>query len=280
MSKKFIVSTEADIEKRISKGFGLGEGRSYIPWIRKHDFGSTGTAKELFGVKIPRSHHLLSQLEYKVFLHFERSQRILDIREQFPLLNRDLVSHIVHQMGCRPPYYHGTKILYVLSTDLLLTMLTDSGPRLFAVAVKPSYVLEKARVRELLEIEHRYWIAYNVPWLVVTERDIKRNCWLNLRWLRQSATLREQLSEPNLQRTFLDILSVIATNDTQPLHTILNIAASRLGIIPEDAVAMFKHHAWHGTIGIDLAERIELYKSINGFSIPSSTFPIPFIEGK
>lgn len=280
MSKKFVVSDETDIERRISKGFGLGEGASYIPWIRKHDFGSTGTAKELFGAKIPRSHHLLSQLEYKVFLHFERSQQVLDIREQFPLLDRVLVSYIVRQMGCRPPYYHGTKILYVLSTDLLLTMSTESGPRLHAVAVKPSSALEKPRVRELLEIEHRYWNTYNVPWHVVTERDIKRDCWLNLRWLRQSATLQGQLSEPNLQRNFLDILAFTATNNTQPLRTILNIVASRLGITPEDAVALFKYHAWHGTIDIDLTERIELFESIKGFSIPSSTIPIPFIEGQ
>ncbi|WP_318556423.1 TnsA endonuclease N-terminal domain-containing protein [Geobacter anodireducens] len=277
MSKKFVISTEADIERRISKGFGLGEGVNYIPWIRKHDFGSLGTAKELFGVKIQRSHHLLSQLEYKVFLPFERSPHVLDIREQFPLLDRDLVARIVSQMGCRPPYYPGTKILYVLTTDLLLTIQTVTGPRLFAIAIKPSEALQKIRVRELLEIEHRYWAAYGVPWMVVTDRDTSRNHWLNLRWLRQSATLHSKLSNPDLQAEFLTILPATASNDTLLLRDILSITATRLGIATEESVALYKFHTWHGSIDIDLSERIELTKCIKGFTIPASPIPIPFI---
>lgn len=72
--------TEADIARRIAKGFGQGIGIDYVPWIQKHDFSSEGVAKELIGILIPRQYHLLSKLEYKVYLPIERMKDVVDNR--------------------------------------------------------------------------------------------------------------------------------------------------------------------------------------------------------
>lgn len=270
--------TELDIERRISQGFGLGEGVKYLPWVRKHDFGSKGTAKEVFGVKILRSHHLLSQLEYYVFLYFEPVRHVLDIREQFPLLDRALVAHIIRKMGCRPPYYRGTRTPFVMSTDFLITILTNYGPVLFAFAVKPAEELKERRVRELLEIERRYWNAYKIPWALITEKEINRNKWLNLRWLRQSAILNKKLLSKDLNLAFLSMLGFVAKNEVS-LGQMLRMIASQLSIDRSDAVALFKYNAWHGHISFNHHSRIKLTHCIDGLEVRESNLSIPFIEG-
>lgn len=79
-------STEADIERHISNGFGRGTGASYKPWLRVQDVPSTGHSRKVSGVKIERTFHLLSNLEYGYFLASEFSEDVVDIREQYPLL--------------------------------------------------------------------------------------------------------------------------------------------------------------------------------------------------
>ena len=81
-------STEADIERHISNGFGRGTGASYKPWLRVQDVPSTGHSRKVSGVKIERTFHLLSNLEYGYFLVSEFSEDVVDIREQYPLLPR------------------------------------------------------------------------------------------------------------------------------------------------------------------------------------------------
>jgi hypothetical protein len=249
---------EEDIERRISQGFGQGSGAAYMPWIRKHDFGSKGVAKELLGIKIPRSHHLLSKMEYKAFLLFEYLGHVTDIREQFPLLDRDLVVKIAKQMGCRLPRYPLTGTIYVMSTDFLLTILTPTGLGLIAYAVKPSSELERLRVKQLLEIERRYWMIFNIEHFVITEKQLNRYCFQNLRWLRQRARQDEQTSQAELNEAFLAKLACAQWSDVS-LKRLLQQIALDLGIAYESSVALFKFNTWHGKIQVDLYSRIELF---------------------
>lgn len=269
--------TEQDIERRILNGFGQGVGISYTPWVQKHDFGSKGTAKELLGVKVARTHHLLSQLEYHAFLIFEKCRWVLDVREQLPLFDRELVVQICRKMRCKIPYYRGTKTVYVLSTDFLLTVQTSSGPILVACAVKPAQELEKKRVRELLEVERRYWNQYAVQWWVVTDKDIDRNLWLNLRWLRQGVILRNDPQKLNAD--FIDLLLSAKAHEALPLRDRLKIIASKLGTALEDAVTLLKHHVWNDHVSTDLFRRIKLTEPV-GFAASASATTLPFLEGE
>lgn len=255
--------TEADVEKRIAKGIGLNSGADYIPWIKKHDFGSKGTAKELFGIKIQRAHHLLSQLEYYVFLNFEFDRDVIDIREQFPLLDRDLVVRIAKEIGCRVPKYPKTRTVYVMTTDFLLTLKTPEGLKLVAIAVKPSSQLTQKRVCELLEIERRYWQKFGVDWSVVTERELNRNRWLNLRWLRQGAM---QLSASQQAQEFLDSLHAEDWAGVSLLELLWKVA-KKVGIRFEFSVALFKYSVWHGMVKVDLNRRLDLSQEVTWLNV-------------
>jgi hypothetical protein len=258
--------TEENIEKRIARGYGQGVGTAYVPWIQKHDFGSKGTAKEFLGIKIPRSHHLLSLLEYKIFLPYEFSKLVVDIREQFPLLDRELVVKIARQIGCKIPYYSKTRTVRVLTTDLLLTEITQAGYKLSAISIKPSSELEYRRIRELLEIERRYWNAFKIEWKLLTEKEVNENLWRNLRWLRQQAVLNSDLSQPELNDAFLYALGHVSWSGVT-LKENLSVIAKCINLSLASSVALFKFNTWHCKIQVDLLKRIELTRPISSLII-------------
>ena len=105
------------ILKRMAQGRGQGEGAAYIPWLLIQDFPSLGRVHRIAGWKTGRVHHLFSDLESNVFLVFELSQSIIDIREQFPLFKIEETQEIARKMGVKHPADPGTKCPVILTTD-------------------------------------------------------------------------------------------------------------------------------------------------------------------
>jgi hypothetical protein len=85
MSRRRYQFTEAKVRKYIAEGRGSGDGASYKPWLTVYDLPSRGRSHRPFGIKTGRTHHLLSDGEWKSFIRFEYDATVLDIREQFPL---------------------------------------------------------------------------------------------------------------------------------------------------------------------------------------------------
>jgi hypothetical protein len=78
----------------LRKGYGVGRGRDYLPWLTVRDVPTRGTAAIIRGCKTGRDHNCLSQQEKYFFFLAEFSPRVIDIREQFPLLSLDLISRL------------------------------------------------------------------------------------------------------------------------------------------------------------------------------------------
>ncbi len=169
--------TQADIERYIEQGYGQGEGRDYKPWLRVQDVPSRGRSRKVSGSKVDRVYHLLSDLEFAYFLTLEFSERVIDIREQYPILPVEEAQDIAASLGIKYPNYPGTKVPFVLTTDFLVTYLGEDGqPRLGARTVKyeedlsPSPDLEWTLQK--LEIERVLWMNRVVDWSVVTDSCI------------------------------------------------------------------------------------------------------------
>jgi hypothetical protein len=171
------------VENRIKAGFGQGRGPNYKPWLTVQSFSSRGYASRVPGRKTGREHHVMSNLELDVFHVFEWSARIIDIREQFPLLPVDETLAQAAAHGIRHPMDPRTKEPYVLTTDFLITVRNAPRDAEEARAVKPASELQSPRTLEKLQIERLYWGARNVSWGIITEQDIPKNVAHNLRWL-------------------------------------------------------------------------------------------------
>lgn len=56
----------------------------------------------------------------------EWSDIVVDIREQFPLFNRELAIEIAQEKGIKYPVFKGTDIPYIMTTDFMITIRTGT----------------------------------------------------------------------------------------------------------------------------------------------------------
>ena len=171
--------TEAKIAKRIKEGRGSGKLKSYKPWIYVHELASRGRSQKLYSHLTGRIHHVLSDLEFAVFLLLDFNPKVSDIREQFPL-KRDDTLDIAHNFKLWHPTDKSTNL--VMSSDFLVDEKYSSTPQ-FALQVKYSNELKDQRVFEKLEIERRYWQLKGIPWYLITELQINPIVKTNVDWL-------------------------------------------------------------------------------------------------
>lgn len=193
MARRRYEWTEARVQKYFGEGRGQGEGAEYKPWLTVFDVPSMGRVHRVTGLTTGRTHHLLSDGEYRYLLQCDWQPEITDIREQFPL-DRELTYRIARALKIRHPRTQdGTP--YVMTTDFLLTEEVGSSRRLIARTYKQSQVLSTPRVLQKLEIERRYWQYYDVDWAVVTEQDVDLQLVRNVQVVRPFNSL-DGLREP------------------------------------------------------------------------------------
>ncbi|CAM4135826.1 TnsA endonuclease N-terminal domain-containing protein [Psychrobacter arenosus] len=166
-------------KKWIEEKRGHGELSNYKPWIKISDISSSGRSHRVFGHKTRRTHHLMSDLELATFLILEWSPNVTDIREQFPLQYED-TQDLATLIKVKHPSIRGE--LHIMTSDFYVITSARSQNQ-FALQAKYSKDLNNPRVIEKLEIERRYWQSKDIPWQIVTEKDIPLEVQNNIKWL-------------------------------------------------------------------------------------------------
>ncbi|WP_371365930.1 Transposon Tn7 transposition protein TnsA [Sporomusa rhizae] len=182
MSKRSFGWNESKYNRFIKENRGRGEGYHYTPWLKIQDFPSRGRVSRVSGIKTQRVHSLFSDLETRCFYIFDWSNKEIDIREQFPLLEFEETIKIAEKIGITYPRDRETDFPIVMTTDFLLTIQNEDGICYVARTVKPSSELDKKRVMEKFEIERRYWAERNIDWGIVTEKEIQLELVQNIQW--------------------------------------------------------------------------------------------------
>jgi hypothetical protein len=166
--------TQTKFEKYIKEGRGSGSGKDYRPWIEVGDFSSRGRSHRILGWKSSRTHHLLSDHEKRVFLILEWADCIVDIREQFPLLDRELLERVADDMGTKCSTDSETQELDVPTTNFMLSVKRGDCIYEEVLTIKQSQDLNKKSVAKQLEIERRYFHEKKIGWKIITEKDYSR----------------------------------------------------------------------------------------------------------
>jgi len=183
MAKRKRQTTKKSIEKRLSEGRGKGRRAAYSPWLRIQDVPSRGLVTRIRGWKSGRVHHLLSLLELRFFYILDWSRRVVDVREQYPLLPLDETLAIAASLGVEHPKDPITRHPIVMTTDFVATIRVNGKERDQARTVKYAEELRSVRTLEKLEIEKRYWQTRKVDWKVITERNISATAARNIEWI-------------------------------------------------------------------------------------------------
>lgn len=179
MAKSKYSLSEEQVAKKIKEGRGSGSSTDYSPWVRVDEVPSLGRSRQVYSHLTKRIHHLLSDLEFAVFLLLDNNPSVTDIREQFPLI-RDDTRDIARENDLLHPANNGVDM--VMSSDFLVDSTDKSEPK-FVLQAKYTDSLDDARIVEKLEIERRYWKQKELPWYLVTEREIDPVAKANIDWL-------------------------------------------------------------------------------------------------
>jgi len=234
MAKRRRVWNRAKYEEYLRAGRGQGVGAAYLPWITVQSFSSSGTVSRVYGYKAQRVHHFLSRNELYYFYLLEWSDRVLDIREQFPLLDVELATNIASGAGIKYPRDNVSGFPYILTCDFMIT--THNG--LQARTIKSSKDLGNRRTLEKLEIERRYWKECNVEWCIVTENEIPIEKARHIEWIHTANELPAFLADPEFREEMLNQLTL------QPLPHASKLFDERHGFPIGSGLQIVKHLLW------------------------------------
>ncbi|WP_337018684.1 TnsA endonuclease N-terminal domain-containing protein [Leclercia sp. AS011] len=247
MSRGRSLLTIQDYQRALKKHYGLGNGAGYKPWLRVQDVPSKGTSSKIQGLKSNRAHHLLSQTESACFYQAEFLDRVVDIREQFPLLPLSLSMKIAETIGIQHPRIPTTKTPSIMTTDLLLTC--QQGGQLWyeAISVKPEKQLSEERVAEKLDLERVWWELLGVPFKVFVVSEQTKIQSGNIEWA--TAPLRQGYipykGEVDLALALIPVGTVMVSKICQDFMT-------NIGMSADNALSLFRYLIATKKIIIDL----------------------------
>lgn len=184
--------TENLIARMQKDGYGQGAGVDYRPWLPVQSVSSRGVSRRVWGHKTQREHHLLSNIEFNLFLCLEWARDIVDIREQYPL-DRELTQAVAESLSILHPHYPGTHVPTVMTVDFLVTRISHGQEVLEAFNAKGEDEAEDESSLQKLEIQHETCALLDIKHHIVFDTAIPKLTAVNIGWV------RDALPKPNEQ---------------------------------------------------------------------------------
>lgn len=241
--------TEELITRMEQEGIGQGFGPDYRPWLAVQTLSSRGLSRRVWSKKTQREHHLLSNVEFDLFLCLEWASDVVDIREQFPL-SRELTLAAAHSLGIRHPHYPGSQVPTVMTVDFMVTRVRH-GREVFEVFnAKTEDEAEDDASLQKLEIQREVCSLTEVAHHVIFDTAIPKRVAVNISWLRDALP---KTNEAEFRPDYLDELSCRMENElwaTLPAQTVYDYCAK-----------FDRHHGLQQGVGLRVI-RMLLYKRI------------------
>lgn len=275
MAKRNTNWDENKLKRWIQEGRGQGEGKEYKPWLTIQDYPSMGRATRIFGWTTQRIHHFFSDSQLKYFYLLDWEEKVVDIREHYPLLDLETVLEDTADLKLDKFIDKKTKEPYILTTTFLITLLNPDGQKSFAArSIKYASELSKKTTIEKLEIERRYWTAKGINWGIVTNKDINDVRAKNIEWIHSAMTSdgcnRLSIDEFN---DLLDGLLYRLIDNQQNIRKIISEFEKDYSLDAGVGLLLFKHLIAGKRIAFNMDKPINLNES-------GSSLRLPEISGK
>lgn len=275
MAKRNTNWDENKLKRWIKEGRGQGEGKEYKPWLTIQDYPSMGRATRIFGWTTQRIHHFFSDSQLKYFYLLDWEEKVVDIREHYPLLDLETVLEDTADLKLDKFIDKKTKEPYILTTTFLITLLNPDGQKSFAArSIKYASELSKKTTIEKLEIERRYWTAKGINWGIVTNKDINDVRAKNIEWIHSAMTSDDcnGLSRDEFD-DLLDGLLYRLIDNQQNIREIISRFEKDYSLDAGAGLLLFKHLIAGKRIAHDMDKPINLNES-------GSSLRLPEISGK
>ena len=257
-------NTVATITKKYKEGRGQGDRENYKPWLTIHDIASSGDCSRYSGWVTGRVHHVFSTIEKNVLLLLDWQDDVVDIKEQYPLLDEDFPSieetrSIADHLGFRHPRHPFLKEDIVMTTDFVVTRLVKGREISTAYCVKQKKDLQKLRNIQKLEIERVYWSTRDIRRSIIHEEHIDKTIIGNLefiihskKWFEINGYTRGHV------RTIEKELLLLPAFDVSPLWESCKRVDRKLGLASGTAINAIKYLISYKIWRIDMKKGIRL----------------------
>ena len=95
-------------------------------------FSIHGSSVKSFGWTTQRVHHFFSDTQLKYFYLLDWEEKVIDIREHYPLLDLEMVLKDTSDLRLEKFMDRKTKEPYIITTTFLITLLNPDGKKSFA----------------------------------------------------------------------------------------------------------------------------------------------------
>lgn len=252
-------------ERYIKEGRGVGTFSNYKPWLDIRSFPSRGRVTRVKGIKTRRMHTLFSDLELKYFYILEWLDDVIDIREQFPLIDVNKTFEIANKKRIKHPVNSVDKTLNVFTTDFMITKKIGNSEILVARTIKYCEDLNEKRTIELFEIEKEYWKSKGIDWAIITEKNILDNLVENIKWVHKFSDLNSfkensSLSDEEIHSILVNINEELYLNKNQneKLANLLISIDDKHGIERGISLYLFKYGIFNKIINVDMNKELKL----------------------
>lgn len=261
----------SDVAKMVKEGRGTGKGDRYKPWIKIQDVPSLGRSSRIRGIKTGRQHELLSDMERNYFFFLEYSDKVEDIREQFPLLPIEETILIAKELGIEHPKHPETGEFIVMTTDFLVSINYNNQFYDVARTIKSKDDLMNKRILEKFEIEKQYWENKCINWGIVTEAEIDKVIANNISLVhgyKEIVTIDSfnDIKGSELRDLTYEFIKRIIDNE-KTMRAICNEFDNEMCLERGSSLCMFKYLIINKVIQIDITEKINVNKNIPSISI-------------
>ena len=248
------LKTREDFVRALRNGRGIGKGSNYDPWIGIRDVPSSGRSSLIYGLTVLREFETLSDLETYTFYPLDWKKNVIDIREQFPVLPRDLAIGIAERYGITYPNAPGTREPAVLSTDFLATVITKKCETYMPIECKYKSDLLKKRELDKLEIKRLFWAALGYKQVIVTEDEVDPVAAENLAFI--SSPLRGQLAPTHAAQNPQELVRLVPPR-TYTIESLVRLVSDVESVDEDVGRHILFHLIWHHGLKIDIGVSIQ-----------------------
>ena len=251
----------------IKEGYGTGVGSEYKPWIKIQDVPSLGRVTRLKGIKTNRQHELLSDMERNYFYLLEYSDRVIDIREQYPLLPIEDTISIADELGINHPQNTKTSEYVVMTTDFFITISTNDTIKTVARTIKSKDDLLDKRIIQKFEIERVFWEKREIEWGIVTEEEIDKTIAHNISFIQGYKDIRNVDSFREME--VIEIKDLIyefikrIVDDKRSMRLICLEFDNDMNLEKGSGLSIFKYLIINKIVEIDISKKIDVNKNVN-----------------
>ncbi|MFD1173946.1 TnsA endonuclease C-terminal domain-containing protein [Oceanobacillus picturae] len=259
---------DSTIKRFLKEGRGQGEGATYKPWLQVQDIASQGRSTRIYSHKSQRVTHLLSDLQLYYWYLLEFDEMVLDVREQYPLLDFHEMNIPVDQELEKKLFNKKTNVPHILIVSFMVTRIDQNGDSYYeARVIKSSNDLAKKATISRLELLRRYFKKKQIGFGIVTEKDISKQLARNIGWVLTAYDIQDY---PKLEANFSflrkDLIDYLS-DQSDSFQRIFQRIEKTYQLDEGLGLILFKHLVATKQIKMDLNLKIDLLKRVEEYRV-------------